>query len=55
MVRLFAVVKKVGPGPVETMVGGAKLQVSNAGGQGVAVVKGTGPGPIETMVTVVSL
>ena len=32
------------------MVGAAKLQVSRAGGQGVAVVKKPGPGPIETMV-----
>ena len=32
------------------MVGAAKLQVSRAGGHGVAVAKKPGPGPIETMV-----
>ena len=35
---------------METTAGAAKLQVSTAGGQGVAVVQEPGPGPIETMV-----
>ena len=45
MIRELAVIKVAGPGPTDTMVGAAKLQVSRTGGQGVS--RGCYPGVVE--------
>ena len=44
--------RQLPPGPIEIMVGAAKLQVRRAGGQAVAVAMRAAVGPIETIVSV---